>query len=75
MPLASTAKGTYSHDPYGYGPQGTMIPALYDLPKLAKLEQGEQRWMLEVQLVRERNRIADALGDCSALVDATLARL
>ena len=75
VPLASTAKGTYSHDPYGYGPQGTMIPALYELPKLAKLPQGEQRWMLEVQLVRERNRIADALGDCSALVDATLARL
>jgi len=25
--------------------------------------------------VRERNRIADALGDCSALVDETLARL
>jgi hypothetical protein len=52
-----------------------MIPALYDLPKLAKLDQGEQRWMLEVQLVRERNRIADALGDCSALVDATLSRI
>src|SRR5436305_11077897 len=62
VPLASTAKGSYGHDPYGYTPQGTMIPSLYDVPRLAKLD-GEARWMLETQLIRDRNRIADALDD------------
>jgi hypothetical protein len=74
VPLASTAKGTYGHDPYGYTPQGSMIPSLYDVPKLPKLE-GETRWMLETKLVRERNRVADALDDARTLIDDTLRRL
>ena len=75
VPLASTSKGAYGHDPYGYTPQGTMIPSLYDVPKYAKLKDGEARWMLETQLVRDRNRIADALDDCRRLIDETLQRL
>ena len=75
VPLASTSKGTYGHDPYGYTPQGSMIPTLYDVPRYAKLGDGEERWMLETQLVRDRNRIADALDDCRRLIDDTLARL
>jgi hypothetical protein len=75
VPLASTSKGTYGHDPYGYTPQGTMIPSLFDVPRYAKLKDGEDRWMLETQLVRDRNRIADALDDCRRLIDDTLARL
>ena len=75
IPLASTAKGAYGHDPYGYTPQGSMIPSLYDVPRLAKLPEGEARWMLETQLVRERNRVADALEDCRRLIDETLAKL
>jgi Peptidase family M28 len=72
VPLASTAKGTYGHDPYGYTPQGTMIPSLYDVPRYAKMPDGEERWMLETQLVRERNRIADALDDSRRLIDETI---
>lgn len=72
VPLASTAKGTYGHDPYGYTPQGTMVPSLYDVPRYTKMPDGEARWMLETQLVRERNRIADALDDSRRLVDDTL---
>ena len=72
VPLASTAKGAYGHDPYGYTPQGTMIPSLYDVPRFAKLDEGEERWMLETQLVRDRNRVADALDDCRRLIDDTL---
>ena len=75
VPLASTSKGAYGHDPYGYTPQGSMIPTLYDVPRYAKLGDGEERWMLETQLVRDRNRIADALGDCRRLIDATLREL
>ena len=75
VPLASTSKGAYGHDPYGYTPQGSMIPTLYDVPRYAKLKDGEARWMLETQLVRDRNRIADALEDCRRRIDDTLARL
>jgi hypothetical protein len=75
VPLASTAKGTYGHDPYGYTPQGSMIPSLFDMPRYGKLGDGEERWMLETQLVRDRNRVADALDDCRRLIDDTLARL
>jgi hypothetical protein len=75
VPLQSTAIGTYGHDPYGYTPQTTMIPCLYDLTELAKLPDGEQRWMLETRMVRARNRVADALEDSSALITDALAQL
>ncbi|HEV8143341.1 MAG TPA: M28 family peptidase, partial [Methylomirabilota bacterium] len=72
IPLESTAIGTYGHDPYGLTSQTTMIPCLYDAPRMAALAEGEERWMLETKLVRQRNRVADALGDARALVDETL---
>ena len=75
VPLASTSKGTYGHDPYGYTPQGTMIPSLFDVPHYARMPDGEARWMLETQLVRDRNRLADTLTDCRRLIEDTLARL
>jgi hypothetical protein len=76
VPLASTARGTYGHDVYGYTPQGTMIPSLYDVPRLGKLAaDSEARWMLETRLIRERNRVADTLGDCRLLVEDTLRQL
>ena len=75
VPLASTSRGAYGHDPYGYTPQGTMIPSLYEVPRYAKLSEGEARWMLGTQLLRDRNRIADALGDCSRLIEETLRQL
>jgi len=76
VPLASTVKGTYGHDPYGFTPQTTMIPSLFDVPKLGTLPlENEERWQLETQLIRERNRIADALGDACWLIDQTLAQV
>lgn len=76
VPLASTGKGTYGHDPYGYTPQMSMIPSLFEVPKLGNLPQkSEERWQLETQLIRERNRIADALGDACWLIDRTLAQV
>lgn len=71
VPLASTAKGTYGHDPYGFTPQGTMLPSLFDTPRYAKLPDGEARWMLEIELVRHRNRLMDGLSDCRALAEET----
>jgi hypothetical protein len=52
-----------------------MIPSLYDVPRYAKLKDGEERWMLETQLVRDRNRIADVLDDCRCQIDDTLRQL
>lgn len=75
VPLQSTAVGTYGHDSYGYTPQTSMIPCLYDIPKLAGLQDGEERWMLETGLVRSRNRVADTLSDSMRLIDDLHARL
>jgi len=75
VPLASTATSSYGHDPYGFTPQGTMIPSLFDVPRYASLPEGEKRWMLETALVRARNRVCDTLGDCRRLVDDALAKL
>jgi len=75
IPLESTAIGTYGHDPYGLTSQTTMIPCLYDLPRLERLPQAEARWMLETKLVRQRNRVADALGDACSLIDGTVTQV
>ena len=75
VPLMSSAIGKYGHDPYGYTPQGTMIPALYDIGRLAKLPQGEERWMLETKAVRDRNRVADTLAESVAIVEDALGRV
>lgn len=75
VPLMSSAIGKYGHDPYGYTPQGTMIPSLYDLGRLAALPEGEERWMLETKAVRDRNRVADTLAESISIIDDALARL
>jgi hypothetical protein len=75
VPILSTAKGTYGHDPYGFTPQTTVIPSLYDVPRLATLADGEERWMLETQLVRDRNRVTDALVDARKLIEDAVKQL
>ncbi|HUN70427.1 MAG TPA: M28 family peptidase [Burkholderiales bacterium] len=75
VPLMSSAIGKYGHDPYGFTPQTTMIPALYDLARLSRLGEGEERWMLETKAVRDRNRVADALAEATAIIEDSLQRL
>lgn len=75
VPLQSTSIGTYGHDPYGFTPQTTMIPCLYDVPELTALPDGEARWMLETKLVRARNRVADAMADSCAIIGEALNQL
>jgi hypothetical protein len=76
LPIASTAKGTYGHDSFSYTPQSTVIPCLYEVPMLSRMAQnGPDRWMLETQLVRERNRVSDALVEARTLIETTLAQL
>jgi hypothetical protein len=52
-----------------------MIPSLFDAPAYAKLPEAEERWMLETQLVRARNKVADALDDCRRMIDDALSHL
>jgi hypothetical protein len=76
LPIASTVKGTYGHDTFSFTPQSTVIPCLFDVPKLARMpSSGPERWQLETQLVRDRNRVSDALVDARLLVEDALARL
>ena len=76
VPMQSTAKGTYGHDPYGFTPQTTMIPSLFDVPRLATLpKDSEEGWMLETHLVRQRNRVTDALADATVTIEQTVDRL
>ena len=45
LPIASTAKGTYGHDTFSFTPQSTVIPCLYDVPKLSRMSaSGPERW-------------------------------
>ena len=46
-----------------------------DLERLARLGEGEERWMLETQSVRDRNRVSDTLAEALAIIDDALARL
>ena len=76
IPIQSTVKGVYGHDPYGYTPQLSAIPCLYDTQRLVELTEGsEERLVLETHLRRQRNRVADSLSDALAAVDSALERL
>jgi hypothetical protein len=75
VPLQSSSVGSYGHDTYGFTPQTTMIPCLYDLQQLDQLPDGEKRWMVETKMVRARNRVADALRDSTDLIDEMFAQL
>jgi hypothetical protein len=72
VPLMSSAIGKYGHDCYGYTPQTTMIPGLYDVALLPQLDDGEELWMLQTKVVRDRNRVSDVLSDAIAIIDDAL---
>ena len=75
IPMTNTIKGAYGHDPYGITAQSSVLPALYDVPKFGVLPAGPERWMLETELLRARNRIADTLGEAEAMAAGALERL
>jgi hypothetical protein len=76
VPVTSTAKGTYGQDPYSLTAQSTVLPSLFELPQLT-LPGLDENWrtMLETQLVRDRNWIADTLAEARALIDDCLQRI
>jgi len=76
IPVSSSAKGTYGQDPYSLTAQSTVLPSLFELPQLSSTKLSEeQRTMLEIRLVRDRNRIADALTDARSTIEDCLTQL
>ncbi|HVO88953.1 MAG TPA: M28 family peptidase [Casimicrobiaceae bacterium] len=75
IPIQSTVKGVYGHDPYGFTPQLTAIPCLYDVTALAGITDGADRVMLQTHLVRERNRVADAVDAACGTIDMAWTQL
>jgi hypothetical protein len=62
-PILRSQAGKYEHDPYGYSLVGKPIPALYAiLSKIKSLAaESEQRYLWETKMLREKNRISDAI--------------
>jgi hypothetical protein len=76
IPIQSTVKGVYGHDPYGYTPQLTPIPCLYETEEMLALPEGSAtRIMLATHLRRQRNRVTDAIVEASTTIDRVLATL
>lgn len=76
IPIQSTVKGVYGHDPYGYTAQLTVIPCLYDTQRFSEIERGGEEWLvLETHLRRQRNRVSDALLAACDTVEEALGRL
>jgi len=72
VPLGGTVAGVYGHDPYGLSAQSTLLPGLHDLPRMNRLPAGsEERYLLFTELVRQRNRVADAMREVRDLAGRT----
>jgi len=76
IPIQSTVKGVYGHDPYGYTPQLSAIPCLYDTQRFVELTPGTEEWLvLETHLRRQRNRVADAVSEALEVIRNALEKL
>jgi len=74
VPLGGTAAGTYGHDPYGLSSQSTLLPGLYELPRMKAQPVGsEERNLLETELIRQRNRFADGMREVRDMAKRTAA--
>ncbi|MDX3906983.1 MAG: M28 family peptidase [Pigmentiphaga sp.] len=74
IPVTHTVQGRYGHDTYGLSAQTTSLPGLYGLADWAREPIGTPDWVgKEIDFLRERNRIGDALADASDEIDRCLA--
>ncbi|MGH2404220.1 MAG: M28 family peptidase [bacterium] len=72
-PALYTVEGPYDHDP---ALQAPMLPGLQAVRLLANLEPDSDEYgFLRARLLRERNRVADALASATDHVDMLLAHL
>jgi hypothetical protein len=76
IPLGGTVAGRYGHDPYGLSAQATVLPGLYELSRLGSLPPtSDERYLLQTELRRQRNRFADGMQQARDLADRALATL
>lgn len=73
IPLGGTVADRYAHDPYGLSAQATVLPGLYDLPRLSALPPtSDERYLLQTELIRQRNRLADGMLQARDLANGTV---
>jgi hypothetical protein len=72
-PVSSTVAGKYGQDSYGLTALTQPLPGLYETGTLATLApEGEPHKLLLTRLIRERNKVADALSDARWLIENLL---
>ena len=72
-PVGGTVAGKYQQDSYGLTALTQPLPGLYEVATLATLDpEGEPYRLLLTQLVRERNKVSDALSDARWLIENLL---
>ncbi len=72
-PVVSTVKGKYGQDTYGLSALGKPIPVLEAVREYMNYPPGNaERMLLKTRLMRERNKIYDALRGVVELIDRTL---
>jgi hypothetical protein len=73
-PVVSTVKGKYGQDTYGLSALSKPIPVLEAVRDYMNYPAGSaERKLLMTRLMRERNKIYDALCGVVGLIDRTLA--
>jgi hypothetical protein len=73
VPALFTRAGRYDQDPAVDAP---FFPGLQEVVRLGSAEiDADERGFLQTQMIRERNRISDALDQAIAIVDDCLAKL
>jgi hypothetical protein len=73
-PVLRSQAGKYGQDPYGYSFVGKPIPALYvPIWKMASLRrESDEIKLWETKLIRERNKVSDAITACIEQVEQAL---
>jgi hypothetical protein len=72
----STVSGRWDQDMYGLSALRTVFPSLYPIEQLARVPATDNgRRLLLTRLVRNRNWIADCIGDAIAVAERTLAEV
>jgi hypothetical protein len=73
---ASTVAGRYGQDSYGLTALSKPLPGLYEVSRLATLSPDEEAYqLLLTKLLRERNHVADALGEARWHIENLLRQL
>jgi hypothetical protein len=72
-PVVSTVKGKYGQDTYGLSALHTPIPVLEPVKDYVRYPAGSaERKLLMTRLMRERNKVFDALRGVVELIDRTV---